>query len=299
MNTNELYKQRASTIEFIFNLEGTFEEKSSKIFNKILSDSENQDTILGHLRMCGAIPEEINHDSSEEKLYSKYTDIVLDRVFNLIGLGSSVISARADVADVDVNFDKYSFVADAKAFRLSRTAKNQKDFKVSSMNKWKYEKDCALLVCPSYQVPSKKSQIYYDATNLNVLIISYEHLAMLLNLSFKKGIEDSKELLRKLFSSIENASITDKANSYWSLVNQTILSHNKIMLVLKNEEKEIIKETINLNREIDLEYLENMKNTLFKLTKEELVDEIVKLKKFGTKIETINKVEDLGILDIE
>ena len=81
--------------------------------------------------------------------------------------------------------------------------------------------------------------------------------------------------------------------------NQTILSHNKIMLVLKNEEKEIIKETINLNREIDLEYLENMKNTLFKLTKEELVDEIVKLKKFGTKIETINKVEDLGILDIE
>ena len=48
-----------------------------------------------------------------------------------------------------------------------------------------------------------------------------------------------------------------------------------------------------------MEYLENLKNTLFKLTKEELVDEIVKLKKFGTKIETINKVEDLGILDIE
>ena len=299
MNKNELYKLRKSTIDFIFNLDGTFEEKSSKIFHKILSDSKNQDIILGHLRLCGAIPEEIDHDSSEEKLYSKYTDIVLDRAFNLIGLDSSVISARADVADVDVNFDKYSFVADAKAFRLSRTAKNQKDFKVSSMNKWKYEKDYALLVCPSYQVPSKKSQIYYDATNLSVLIISYEHFAMILNLSFRKGIEDSKELLRKLLSSIESASTSDKANSYWSLVNQTILSYDKVMLDLMKEENVMIKEAINLNRDLDLKYLETLKNKLFKLSKEELVDEIINLKKFGTKIETINKVEDLGILDIE
>ena len=71
MNKDELYKLRKTTIDFIFNLDGTFEEKSSKIFHKILSDSKNQDIILSHLRLCGAIPEEIDHDSSEEKLYSK------------------------------------------------------------------------------------------------------------------------------------------------------------------------------------------------------------------------------------
>ena len=61
----------------------------------------------------------------------------------------------------------------------------------------------------------------------------------------------------------------------------------------------MIKEAINLNRDLDLKYLETLKNKLFKLSKEELVDEIINLKKFGTKIETISKVEDLGILDIE
>ena len=167
------------------------------------------------------------------------------------------------------------------------------------MNEWKYEKDYALLVCPSYQVPSKKSQIYYDATNLSVLIISYEHFATILNLSFKKGIEDSKELLRKLFSTIESASTSEKANSYWSLVNQTILSYDKVMLNLMKEENLIMKEAIKINQDLDLKYLESLNNELVKLSKEELVDEIINLKKFGNKIETIKKVKDLGILDFD
>ncbi len=57
----------------------------------------------------------------------------------------------------------YSFVADAKAFRLSRTAKNQKDFKVQAMDDWKHSKTYAMVVCPVYQLLTRTSQIYQQA----------------------------------------------------------------------------------------------------------------------------------------
>ena len=60
---------------------------------------------------------------------SKYTDSVVSESFIAIGLNSVVVSARADAADVQARGNGFSLVADAKAFRLSRTAKNQKDFK--------------------------------------------------------------------------------------------------------------------------------------------------------------------------
>ncbi len=90
-------------------------------------------SLIGHLRLCGNIPESYGHDTSEEKLYSKYTDCLLSLAYNELGLKSLVLKERADAADVEAFAKDYSFVADAKAFRLSRTAKNQKDFKVQAM----------------------------------------------------------------------------------------------------------------------------------------------------------------------
>ena len=60
-----------------------------------------------------------------------------------MGFTSIVLKERANVADVECVCNDYSFVADAKAFRLSRTAKNQKDFKVQAMDNWKYGKPFA------------------------------------------------------------------------------------------------------------------------------------------------------------
>ena len=92
------------------------------------------DSLLGHLRLCGAMPENYGHDTSEEKLYSKYTDVVIHEAYSFMGFNSLVLRERADVADVECVSNDYSFVADAKTFRLSRTAKNQKDFKVQAMD---------------------------------------------------------------------------------------------------------------------------------------------------------------------
>jgi len=43
-------------------------------------------TLIDHLRLCGNIPEAYDHDSSEEKQYSKYTDSLLSFVTNLLVL---------------------------------------------------------------------------------------------------------------------------------------------------------------------------------------------------------------------
>ncbi|MCL1880593.1 MAG: HindIII family type II restriction endonuclease [Oscillospiraceae bacterium] len=91
---------------------------------------ETTDGFIDILTQIGTIPESISHDSTEEKLFSKVSDSVLSRAFCEIGLKSKVLIERADSADViaESNIHGYTLVADAKAFRLSRTAKNQKDF---------------------------------------------------------------------------------------------------------------------------------------------------------------------------
>ena len=136
------------------------------------------------VRNIGIIPESIVHDSSEEKLYSKTSDIVLSRCFRTLGLASKAIDERADSADIIANSIagyQYSLVADAKCFRLSRTAKNQKDFKVSNLSDWRgSENEYAILVAPYYQYPSNNSQIYSKALDTNVCLLSWEHISILI-----------------------------------------------------------------------------------------------------------------------
>ena len=136
MDFNVITKQdiarRRYWIDEISRLSGDFGVDSDRVEQEIAQEIETEGiaSLLGHLRLCGAIPERYGHDSSEEKLYSKYTDIAIHEAYTAMGFTSVVLKERADVADVECVCDDYSFVADAKAFRLSRTAKNQKDFKV-------------------------------------------------------------------------------------------------------------------------------------------------------------------------
>ena len=102
-------------------------------------------------------------DSSQEKLYVKYTDCVISYAFCTLGMESRVLTERADAADVEVKASGYTFVADAKAFRLSRTAINPRDLKVQAMDGWRGQNDFAIVVCPIYQAPKKKSQVYSQA----------------------------------------------------------------------------------------------------------------------------------------
>ena len=130
--------RRAYWIDEIVQLSGHFGQDSSRIESELNAEIARDGTValLDHLHLCGAIPEQYGRDSSEEKLYSKYTDALLAAAFRQLGLVSLVLSERADAADVEAVAKDYSLVADAKVFLLSRTAKNQKDFKVEAMHGW-------------------------------------------------------------------------------------------------------------------------------------------------------------------
>ncbi|MBR4986410.1 MAG: HindIII family type II restriction endonuclease, partial [Proteobacteria bacterium] len=156
-------------------------DEATCLLEKIIFDISKAEFIPIIIEI-GCIPECIQIDSSAEKLYSKASEIVLARCFQELGLASQVIKIRSNCADVIARsrHHNYSLVADAKSFRLSRTAKNQKDFKVESMVSWKGDNDYAVLACPYFQYPRKASQIYTQALDGNVLLFSWEHLSFLI-----------------------------------------------------------------------------------------------------------------------
>jgi len=162
--------RRLHWIKEIAMLSGNFGADSSRVEDRLSEEIDQYGigSLLDHLRLCSAIPESYQYDSSEEKLYSKYTDALISMSFSWFGLESVILHERSDSADVEVVADDYSFVADAKALRLSRTAKNQKDFKVQAMDNWKRGKPFAMIVCPLYQLPFRNSQIYEQAAAGNI-----------------------------------------------------------------------------------------------------------------------------------
>ncbi|MBE7412538.1 MAG: HindIII family type II restriction endonuclease [Leptospiraceae bacterium] len=160
------------------NDDNSFEHSGDLIQKKVFSLKRNKLILL--IKEIGTIPEDIDHDSSEEKLYSKATDILLAKSLQELGIQATVNKERANCADVvgKSSIHGYSLVGDAKAFRLSRTAKNQKDFKVKSMVDWKGDHDYSVLVCPYFQYPKSNSQIYGQALDGNVCLLSWEHISL-------------------------------------------------------------------------------------------------------------------------
>jgi len=100
--SKEAIMRRSYWIEEIRKLSGNFRDDYEKL-SKELTTEVNKGGIavlIDHLRLCGSIPESYDHDSSEEKLYSKYTDCLFSLSYKALGLKSIVLTERADTADV-------------------------------------------------------------------------------------------------------------------------------------------------------------------------------------------------------
>ncbi len=222
-------KRRNYWVEEIRKLSGHFGNDTEKLEKELEAEIKKSgvSSLIDHLRLCGNIPESYAHDTSEEKLYSKYTDCLLSLAYTALGLKSLVLKERADAADVEAFAKDYSFVADAKAFRLSRTAKNQKGFKVQAMHDWKRGKPYAMVVCPIYQLPTSSSQIYQQATTQNVCVFTYSHLALLLSYSEVEGKAKAQQLLKKIFETIQALNPSKNATDYWLAINKVILAFSK------------------------------------------------------------------------
>lgn len=291
MNYNDILKH----IEDLCNNSTlNFNEKFNKL-EREFSKSDFND-ILNILDFVGIIPEFFNHDSTEEKLFSKFTDSLLARAISFLNIESRVLDARGDSADVLGKTSEYIIIGDAKAFRMSRTAKNQKDYKVTALNQWRtqkeYKADYAVLVAPFYQYPSTSSQIYSQAIRLNVTLLSYTHLKYLLihNETLKKKslkpIWEVAKSLRDLDSKSRK-----KAKLYWKKINQTIIKLTETDNKEFNKSKQLLKENLISKEKIEVGYWESVKeneeNRVSHLSHEAALNELKAL----TKIESNKKIK--------
>jgi len=294
-------KTRQYWIEEIRKLSLNFGNNIDKLEKELEAEIKKNGvpSLIDHLRLCGNIPESYGHDTSEEKLYSKYTDCLLSLAYTAIGLKSLVLKERADAADVEAFAKDYSFVADAKAFRLSRTAKNQKDFKVQAMHGWKRGKPYAMVVCPIYQLPKSSSQIYQQATTQNVCIFTYSHLAVLLSYSEKEGQTKAQQLLKKIFETVETLNPSKNATDYWLAINKTILSFSKAIEPLWSIEKDVATESIAISKEEALTFLAQEREKIMRMSHNEALKELIKLHKIESRMKTINAVSDNGLFTIQ
>lgn len=298
--TQRTIDRRARWLDEIVQISGHFGSDSTRIEAELLDEvnADGYGAILDHLRLAGAIPEHYGHDSSEEKLYSKYTDALLSTSFTHMGLNSIVLSERADAADVEAVTMDYGLVGDAKAFRLSRTAKNQKDFKVEAMHGWKRGKPFAMVVCPIYQLPNRSSQIYQQAIARTVCIFTYSHLAVLVRLTEAKSQSVALDALHQILKATEPLNPSKDATAYWYQINRTMLCAHACISDLWLEEKIANLEAIKAAKDEGLTALANERQRILQMSHSEAIQALVRYKNIEGRTRVISAVSDSGILGI-
>jgi len=265
--------ERASIIQLI---------QEVRIFDRLeasLSDL-SRNNLSSQLLFCGVIPELYAHDSSDEKLWAKYCDIILAETFRKLGLTAEVIRTRGDSADVLGTGEGYTIVADAKAFRLSRTAKNQKDFKVNALNDWRRVNTFACLAAPLTQYPSGTSQIYQQAEHLNVTLLSYIHLKFLVDRQPNKSLRD-------LWETPGSIQPSKDARKYWEAIDDIIVSLTGTSFKELREYKALEIENTKLLGEEGIAYWQNIIADYQGLNREEAIQRLIRAEKIEEKIRTI------------
>lgn len=77
-----------------FSVKGSFKEQTRVVIDYIASLTDSDIKII--VKEIGTIPECIKASSSEEKLFSKASDVILSRCFRMLGLKSKSVNERAD-----------------------------------------------------------------------------------------------------------------------------------------------------------------------------------------------------------
>lgn len=280
-----LYEQVTYSIQGICEQNDCSFQEKIELLRKKLTDMMKEETLDEHLLWAGVVPERFAHDSTEEKLYAKYCDILLAESLSLLGISAEVLTERSDSADVLGGVrGKYSIVADAKAFRLSRTAKNQKDFKVEQLNEWRKGADYACLVSPLYQYPNTSSQIYYQAVRYNVTLLSYTHLYFLI-----KQAQDTTLDLRPLWEIGNSLTPKKSALEYWEAVDEAMCECSETNFSDWQMAKSRTLEILPKQAKLEIMFWEAEKDKIRRLNHTQAVEELIKALKIDSKIESIIK----------
>lgn len=242
----------------------------------------------------GIMPEFFDHDSSEEKLWAKYSDILLAKSLEYLGFKAQVIRTRGNSADVFAQSDGYTLIGDAKCFRLSRTAKNQKDFKIKALDDWRRENTYAVLVGPLNQYLGDRSQIYEQAIDRNVTLLSYTHLKFLLDNKVNEKLKRLWEVGMRL-KTLFKAKAGHRGHAYWEEIDKTVVEITGKNIKNLSEYKLLEVQIIKSNGEEGISYWENKIKELSRLSRREAVKMLIKSQKIEQKIQTIQKAMNRSI----
>lgn len=286
-------EQYSDFLKLLFSL--TKEKKNFKLSGNDIESyiqSLSKDDFIEIVKEIGTIPEVIEASSTEEKLYSKASDIVLARCFSEIGLKAKALSERGNSADIVAeSHHGYTLVADAKTFRLSRTAKNQKDFKISTLSRWRgMEHDFAVLVAPYFQYPNTSSQIYASSLSDKVCLLSWEHILFLLNQQVVEDVSLSLEQIWNAPTRIERDSkiaYADRMNCLFPYINKMVCDRIPISLKDFEEQLNIRKLYIFERSNDEIAVLNAEIQKIEEYTKEQAIKELIKSRKLNEKISAI------------
>lgn len=288
-----LFKELEKAVEKALRESGSFESATPLMIDWVNS----QTSTIELIKAVGTIPESIPHDSSEEKLFSKVSDAVLARAFKDLGLKSTVLKERGDAADVHAEsiYHGYSLVADAKAFRLSRTAKNQKDFKVVALSNWRNDADYAVLCSPYFHYPSTRSQIYSQSLQHNVCLLSWEHLIQLIESGVKESDSNSlADVWNWPEKQAQTTSVQEAKRCFIPAFDDWLADRFSFS---RSQLKEAFSQRIEELKErgvAETEFWLCQRKAMLQLSREEAISELIRTKKIDEKITQIaNFVEGL------
>jgi hypothetical protein len=283
-------------LELLFTISNSKSKKSFKELSSNINtyiESLNREDFLSIVKEIKTIPEKIEPSSTQEKLYSKASDIVLARCFFELGLKAKAIDQRGNSADIICESDHgYTLVADSKTFRLSRTAKNQKDFKISTLSKWRgKENDYAVLVAPYFQYPSVSSQVYSSSLTEEVCLFSWEHILFLLNNNVKENASLNLEPIWNAPKRIirdSKISFADSMNNLFPYINKMVCDRvASLSIDLLNNELMQNKKSI-INRSItEISYINNRINIIKNYSRQKAINELLKSEKLSQRVKSI------------
>lgn len=270
-------------------VKGSFEEQTKKMYDYV--ESLNDSDVKKLVKEMGTIPESIKASSSEEKLFSKTSDIVLSRCFVMLGLKSIPLTDRGNSADVMAEsvYHQYNLVSDAKCFRMSRTAKNQKDFKVAALGNWRGDEyEYAVLVSPYFQYPKKESQIYKAALDNEVCLLAWEHISILLDCNIRENKNFSLETIWKSSQMMKRNTTVDRSSKCFlpkinefvaKKINKDVKRFDKLL----NQYKTVIKE----RGKLEIECCQKRLDEIDSLTREQAIKQLKKETKLEERIKVI------------
>lgn len=138
------------------------------------------------------------------------------------------------------------------------------------------------MVGPLTQFPNTRSQIYKQAIQKNVTLISYTHLRFLIE-------HKTRSPLTKLWETGLNLKQSDSAAEYWAAIDRTVASLcNKDFSDLEATKQIEIEKLKELGRE-GISFWESRIEEYHKISKEEAVRRLIKAEKIEAKIRTIKK----------